>query len=314
MRIGMQPANSGPLATPALLAELVETADELGYHSCLVTDHVVLPIEYTSRYPYNDSGRIAAGHDFDFFEPLALIGWLAGRTSRIKLGTSVLIAPYRHPVFTAKYLSSLDVLCGGRLVIGLGVGWWQEEFAALDAPPFAERGAVTDEIIDVWRTIWREQPASFEGRYYRFPAAGAMPKPLQAGGIPLYIGGNSRPALRRATRAGDGWQPFKLTPDELQGFLPVLDTELARHGRPRENFTLSLRLGLRLTTTPTERRPAEEPWKTLVGTPDQVAQDIAVYQQLGVDEIVFDYRTCRLEEVRESLQLGGKELLPRFHG
>ena len=309
MRIGIQPANSGPQATPALLTELAELADRLGFDSLQVTDHVVLPVEYSSPYPYHPSGRMAVGPDADYYEPLSLLGYLAGRTRRIRLGTSVLIAAYRNPVVTARQLACLDVLSGGRIVIGLGAGWMAEEFAALGAPPFAERGAVTDEVIQVFRTIWRDQPASFNGRYYSFPPVGAMPKPVQPGGIPILIGGDSRAAIRRAVRLGDGWQPFKLPPADLEAKLAYLREQAQQHGRDLSGFTLSLRLGLRLTAGPTERRPAEEPWQTLVGTPEQVAGNLAVYQRLGVDEAVFDFRTCSPEETRETLHLAAERLI-----
>lgn len=312
MRIGMQPINSGPLATPAYITEIAELADTLGFDSLQITDHVVMPVEYSSPYPYHPSGRMAAGPDDNYFEPLGLLGYLGGRTRHIRLGTSVLIAPYRHPVVTAKQLAGLDVLTGGRLVVGLGVGWMAEEFAALGAPPFAERGAVTDEVIQIFRCIWREQPASFAGRFFAFAPLGVMPRPLQPGGIPILIGGMSRAAIRRAARLGDGWQPFKQTPEELAAGLAYLHEQAERANRDLSGFTISLRLGLRLSAGPTERRAAEEPWKTLVGNTEQVAADLAIYSKLGVTETIFDFRTCTADETRETLQLAAEGLLPRM--
>ncbi|HEY7293592.1 MAG TPA: LLM class F420-dependent oxidoreductase [Dehalococcoidia bacterium] len=312
MRIGVQPVNSGPLATPAYISEIAELADELGFDSLQVTDHLIMPVEYSSPYPYHPSGRMAAGPDDAYFEPLGLIAFLGGRTRRIRLGTSVLIAPYRHPVVTAKFLAGLDQLTGGRLVLGVGVGWMAEEFAALGAPPFAARGAVTDEIIQIWRTLWRDQPASFAGRFFQFAPLGMMPKPAQTGGIPIYIGGMSRPAIRRAARLGDGWQPFKLTPPELEAGLAALREQAAAIGRNLDGFEISLRLGLRLSPRATERRAAEEPWKALVGTPAEVVRDLETYARLGVTETVFDFRSCSAEETRETLRLAAAELLPRF--
>ncbi|HLZ71902.1 MAG TPA: LLM class F420-dependent oxidoreductase [Dehalococcoidia bacterium] len=312
MRIGVQPANSGPLATPEFISEIAELADGLGFDSLQITDHLVMPVEYSSRYPYNASGRMAAGPDDTYFEPLGLIAYLGGRTRRIRLGTSVLIAPYRHPVVTAKYLAGLDQLTGGRLLLGVGVGWMAEEFAALGAPSFAERGAVTDEIIQVWRTLWRDQPASFAGRFFQFAPLGLMPKPAQPGGIPIYIGGSSRPAIRRAARLGDGWQPFKLSPDELAPGLALLRDQSAKLGRSLDGFTISMRLGLRLSAVASERRSSEEPWKALVGTPAEVIRDLEAYERLGVNEAVFDFRSCSADETRETLRLAAAELLPRF--
>ena len=311
MRIGIQPANAGPQATPAFITEVAELADSLGFDSLLVTDHVVVPVQIESRYPYNATGRFAASPDTDYYEPFSLIGYLAGRTRRIRLGTSVLIAAYRNPVVTAKQLACLDALTGGRIVIGLGAGWMAEEFAALGTPPFAERGAATDEVIEVFRRIWRDQPASFSGRLYSFQPVGVMPKPAQPGGIPILIGGDSRPAMRRAVRLGDGWQPFKLPPEVLEERLTYLREQAERHGRDLSGFTISLRLGLRLTSGPTDRRPDEEPWKALVGTPAQVADDLAVYEKLGVTEVVFDFRSCTPEETRETLHLAAETFLPQ---
>lgn len=314
MKIGMQPANSGPQATPERIAAIAELADGLGFDSLQVTDHIVIPVEYSSPYPYHPSGRMAAGPDDTFYEPISLLGYLAGRTRRIRLGTSVLIGPYRNPVVTAKQLACLDALTGGRLLIGMGVGWMEEEFAAVAAPSFAERGAVTDEVIEVFRRIWRDQPASFQGRFFQFAPIGVMPKPAQPGGIPILIGGDSRPAIRRAARLGDGWQPFKLPPEVLEQKLGYLREQAVAADRDLSGFTISLRLGLRLTSAPTERRPAEEPWKTLVGTPAQVADDLKVYQGLGVTEVVFDFRTCSFDETSETLHLAAKTLLPQFAG
>jgi probable F420-dependent oxidoreductase len=309
MRIGVQPANSGPKATPAALAAEAELADRLGFDSIQVTDHVVIPVEINSRYPYNPTGRFAASPDTDYYEPISLIAYLAGRTARIRLGTSVLIAAYRNPVVTARQLASLDQLTGGRIVIGVGVGWMEEEFIALGAPPFAERGAVTDEAIAVFRAIWREQPASFQGRFYRFGPVGAMPKPAQPGGIPIVIGGDSRPAIRRAARLGDGWQPFKLAPDDLRPRMAYLREQAERAGRDLSGFTVSLRLGLRLGRGSLQRREGEGEWGTLVGTPEQALEALRVYADLGVTEAVFDFRTCSPEETRETLELAAEGML-----
>ncbi|MFN8559542.1 MAG: TIGR03619 family F420-dependent LLM class oxidoreductase [Dehalococcoidia bacterium] len=244
MRIGIQPTNVGPQSAPALMTEVAELADTLGFDTLQVTDHVVVPVEYSSRYPYDTTGRMRASPDTDYFEPLSLLGYLAGRTRRIRLGTSVLIAAYRNPVVTAKQLACLDVLSGGRLEVGLGVGWLAEEFAAVAAPPFAARGPVTDEVIEVFRRIWRDHPASFNGAYFSFPPVGAMPKPAQPGGIPILIGGDSRPAIRRAARLGDGWQPFKLSPADLAPRIAYLHDQAKEHGRDLGTITVSLRLGL----------------------------------------------------------------------
>jgi len=314
MRIGMQPATSGPQATPAAITATAELADRLGFDSLQVTDHIVIPVSVESRYPYHPSGQMRVGPDADYFEPLSLLGYLAGRTRRIRLGTSVLVAAYRNPVVTARQLASLDALCGGRLVLGVGVGWMEEEFAAVGAPPFADRGAVTDEVIEVFRSIWREQPASYSGRFFAFGPVGAMPKPAQPGGIPILVGGNTRPAIRRAARLGDGWQPLKISPDALSASLGYLREQAARHGRDLSAYMVSLRMGLRLSPAPTPRRDGEDRWSVLVGTADEVAEDLVAYEKLGVTETVFDFRTCSPDETAETLHLAAQHLFPRFQG
>ena len=309
MRLGMQPANSGPQATPEAMTALAELADDLGFDSLQVTDHTVIPVNYGSAYPYSSSGRMAAGPDTAYFEPLSLIAYLGAKTRRIRLGTSVLVAPYRNPVITAKQLACIDVLTGGRLVIGLGVGWMEEEFRAVDARPFADRGAITDEIIQVYRAIWRDQPASFQGTHYTLEPVGALPKPLQPGGIPIIIGGHTKPAIRRAARLGDGWQPLKLSPDDLAAAIAYLHEQAKVNDRDLDGFAISLRLSLRLTSGPTTRRPEEQGSGILVGRPDEVAEQLAVYAKLGVTEAVFDFRTCTAEETRETLLLAGAALV-----
>lgn len=311
MRIGVQPATSGPQATAAAITETAELADRLGFDSLQVTDHVVIPVAVESRYPYHPSGQMRVGPGEDYYEPLSLIAYLAGRTRRIRLGTSVLVAAYRHPVATARFLACLDALCGGRLVLGVGAGWMREEFEALGAPPYTERGAVTDEVIEVFRRIWRDQPASFAGRFFSFGPLGAMPKPLQPGGIPILVGGNTRAAIRRAARLGDGWQPLKLTPTDLAARLTYLREQASAHGRDLTGFVISLRLGLRIAAASPKRRAGEEQPGILVGTAEQVAEDLAAYAKLGVTEAVFDFRTCTAEETRETLHLAAEHLLPR---
>src|SRR5436189_5504063 len=143
-------------------------ADSLRYDSIFVTDHVVLPASRArSVYPYSTTGQLAGGAAQDYLEPLAMLGYLAHATKRVRLGTSVLVVPYRNPLVTAKTLATIDCLSNGRLILGAGVGWLREEFEAVGAPPFEERGRVTDEYIAPMRTTWTKDPVSFEGRYYR---------------------------------------------------------------------------------------------------------------------------------------------------
>src|SRR5262245_40246533 len=176
VEFGLSLPGRGPLATPEQILRLARHADALRYTSVFVTDHVVLPASMArSVYPYAATGRLPGGADQDYLDPLALLGWLAHATKRIKLGTSVLVVPYRNPLVTAKLLATIDRLSNGRLLLGMGVGWLREEFEAVAAPPFEERGQVTDEYIALMRTTWTTDPVSFDGRYYRVKDVHALP-------------------------------------------------------------------------------------------------------------------------------------------
>jgi probable F420-dependent oxidoreductase len=246
-----------------------------------------------------------------YYEPLGTLAFLAGCTQRIRLGTNVLVLPYRHPVVTAKQLATIDTLSGGRVFIGVGAGWMEEEFRILGSPPYAERGAVTDEYIEVFRTLWREPVAQFEGKYVRFPPLGARPQPAQRPGIPILVGGNTRPAIRRAVRLGDGWQPLNLTPDQLREALAYLHGQAKKAGRVLDGFEVSLNINLRMTDGPTERRAGEEhPDLVVVGPASEVRQRLRAYEGIGVTEVVFGLRTCANEdEIRQSVRLCGEQVV-----
>ena len=191
MHFGFSLPGRGALAVPDVLVKLAEKADGLRYASLFVTDHVVIPMAYRSKYPYSTTGQAATDWNQGYLEPLALMGYLTGVTSRIKLGTSVLVVPYRNPVVTAKMLATLDVMSGGRIILGVGVGWLEEEFQALASPPYAERGRVTDEYLRLMRECWTREPVQWKGHYYQMAAMSIMPKPRQAGGIPIWAGGHT---------------------------------------------------------------------------------------------------------------------------
>src|SRR5574342_610346 len=191
MDFGFALPSRGSLATPEILIKLARRADELRYSSIFVTDHVVIPASQSAPYPYSPTGKFAGDWRNGYLEPLTLMSYLAGETSRVKLGTSVLVIPYRNPVVTAKMLATLDVMSGGRVILGVGVGWLEEEFRALGAPPYAERGRVTDEYLRLMRECWTREPLEWKGRYYTMAEASVLPKPRQERGIPIWAGGHT---------------------------------------------------------------------------------------------------------------------------
>lgn len=202
VRIGAKLPHSGELAIRMGPARMAADLDDAGFDSIWVSDHIVFPEHTTSRYPFSPDGRVTWSFADPYLEPLVVLGAVAASTSRAEIGTSVLIAPMRNPVLMAKQAATVDALSGGRLVLGVGVGWLREEFEALDAN-FSARGEVLDEWMEIARACWTGSAGPFEGRHYRLPMA-VHCRPAPAHGIPMVVGGMSRPALRRAARAA-GW-------------------------------------------------------------------------------------------------------------
>ncbi len=178
----------GPTANAAEMGSVVEAAEDLGYHGLWVGDHTVIPRTITSPYPYGDAEPAPFDPDQPLLEPVTLLAFVAGRTSRIGIGISVLVLPLRNPVAAAKMLAGIDTLSSGRLVLGVGIGWMREEFEALGAD-FASRGQIADEWMDIMRRLWAGSPGCFSGRHYRLAPVGFAPPTV---GIPIVIGGNSR--------------------------------------------------------------------------------------------------------------------------
>ncbi|HEV3348486.1 MAG TPA: LLM class F420-dependent oxidoreductase [Methylomirabilota bacterium] len=292
MHFGVSLPGRGPLATPEVLTKLAEKADSLRYSSIFVTDHVVIPTTSNSTYPYSPTGRFATEWTNGYLEPIAMMGVLVGLTSRVKIGTSVLVVPYRNPVVTAKMLATLDVMSGGRLILGAGVGWMREEFEAVQAPAFEERGRSTDEYLRLMRVMWTKEPAEFTGKYYRLPSVSALPKPRQAGGIPIWVGGHTDAALRRAGELADGWHPIGmrppalLHPPEYAQMVKVIHGWARKAGRDPKNITLSLRVPLELAPRRGAWTGGDQPG--FRGTAAQVIAHIKAYQALGVSHFVFD--------------------------
>ncbi len=213
MRYGFYLPTRGPTATRDGILALAREGERLGLHSAMVADHIVLPVESRSTYPYTLDGKHPS--EGDALETFSILGVVAGATERLRLVTSVLVLPYRNPVLTAKMAASLDVLSGGRLTLGVGAGWLREEFEALNSPDFAARGAVTDEWIAIFKQLWSQSPASFDGRFYRYSRYSLRTVPgAEAASADL----GRRPFTRRAAphcavrrRLASGWRSRRLT-------------------------------------------------------------------------------------------------------
>jgi len=215
MKFGLRYANLGPYVNGSAAVELAQAAEAAGFDSIWTVEHVVVPHGYQSRYPYSPSGRMGSGlEDFPIPDPLMWLAYIASATRSIKLGTAILILPQRNPVITAKAVATLDSMAGGgRVLLGIGVGWLAEEFAALGVP-FADRGARTDEYVAAMRALWSQERASFSGRFVSFTDVFCRPLPPDRQ-IPIIVGGDTRAAARRAGRLGDGYFPARGAPTEL---------------------------------------------------------------------------------------------------
>lgn len=246
MDFGVHLFGVGAMADPAELSKAARRAEDLGYHSVFVADHILLPTKITSKYPYTADGHFPFPADCDWIEPLTALAYLAAETKRIRIGTSILVLPYRNPLVTAKQLASIDRIAKGRLIVGVGTGWLAEEFRLLGVPK-SERGARTDEYLTLMKTLWMEDDPRFAGRFFQVADVKFFPKPWQKPHPPLWVGGESAPALKRAATLGDGWHSASCSVEELPHKLAQLKTDRTHAGRSWEEFTISIFPAERLT-------------------------------------------------------------------
>ena len=230
MKFGLSFANAGPFAAPATMAALARSAERHGIESLWSVEHVVIPQGYRSTYPYDPSGKIPAPENVDIPDPFLSLSYLAAVTTTIRLATGILILPQRHPLYVAKEAATLDRLSDGRAILGIGVGWLAEEFAALGIP-FEERAARTAEMVRALRSLWKAAPEAFEGRFFRWGPLHSNPKPVQPHGVPIVVGGHTPLSAKRAARYGDGYFPGRGTLETLGPLVATMREECRRLGR-----------------------------------------------------------------------------------
>lgn len=239
MKFGLMFVNSGPFANPALFEVLVRTADEVGFESIWTVEHVVVPVGYASQYPYSTDGRMPGNNErIPIPDPIVPLAYAAALTKRVKLGTGILILPQRHPVYVAKEMATLDVLSQGRALLGVGIGWLEEEFKVVGVP-FRERAGRTEESVRALRSLWGPDASSFQGRYYQWGPVESYPKPVQPGGVPIIVGGHVEGAARRAARVGNGFFPARGELDLLASLFAALRDECGKVGRRPEEIELT---------------------------------------------------------------------------
>ena len=315
MEFGFGLPTRGAMATPQNLATLARTGEELGFAIISVSDHIIIPKAIASTYPYNESGTFAGSPTGECLEQLSLLSFLVGVTSSAKLLTSVMVLPHRPPVLTAKMLATIDVLSNGRLIVGCGVGWMREEFEAIGAPAYDERGTVGDEYIRAFKELWTSDNPTFEGKYCRFANVAFAPKPLQKPHPPIWTGGESPVALRRAGRLANAWYPIGsnprfpvATPEQFADYATTVKHHALESGRDPSALSFAYSTNWytdqqALTLPNGQRRP-------LTGTPQQITDDIKGYQEVGVRHMMVNLQGETLAQTLERMQRFADRIMP----
>ena len=305
------PNRGNPLLTPNEMRELTVRAEEMGFDHAWVSDHVVLPTKVAPRYPYSETGVPHFYAEQPYSDPLTMMGFLLAATQRIKLATGVLVLPYRAPVLTAKIVSTLDYMSGGRVILGIGVGWMEEEFLALGLDTFHQRGRVTNEYIRAFKELWTKDSPEFQGRYCQFSGIKFHPKPAHKPHTPIWVGGNTPPAIRRAARLGDGWLPIGsrppdvLAPTELAQSISQLRDLTEQAGRPRDAVEIAFSGDVAFDGAgQSDRHP-------MSGSAEEIAEDISGYQQVGVGHFRLNFRGDTLAQRLENMERFAKEVKPQ---
>ena len=291
MRYGVAIPQANQFATPDAIRTIARAVEDLGFDSLWVSDHIIVP-----------SGSSYIPEMMD--EPLATLAFIAAETSHVTLGTSVLIVPYRDPVFTAKFLSTVDYLSNGRLVVGVGAGWLEPEFQALGVP-FEERGPRTDEYLRVFRNLWETETSSFAGRWKQYSDMRMFPKaaPSRRGTIPIWVGGNGKASIRRAGELGDGWHPINLAPAEFATLAADYRAQCSHFGKEPGPICLRHMPGGRT-------RPGGGEWP-LSGDAAQQAADLRAYAAAGLDEFMLSLPARNMADLLTALRRFMREVTPR---
>ncbi len=298
MKWGILSATSGVFVDPELAETMVTAAEDAGFESVWGGEHLVVPVEYESGYPFSDDGKLrelgrsdaprmeTGGPYADIFTWFA---WAAGMTRTLKFGSGITVVPQHEPMLFAKRLATLDRLSGGRMMIGTGVGWLKEEFDA-QGIPWERRGARTEEYIAVWRECWSEDPSEFHGEFVDFPPVYAQPKPVTPGGPPVHIGGHALVAARGAGRIGDGYFPTIYPNSRVKGLLPELLEEMRRSAQEAGRDPMSIEV-----TSGGARTVEAAKW----------------YVDLGVDRLLIKARSVEPDKLRDELMRFGDEVISR---
>jgi probable F420-dependent oxidoreductase len=294
MQIGFNLPISGPTSSPETLTQIAQEGEALGYDYLTLTDHIVLPNLRVPGYPYSETGEFFGEGPERRHEQLTAAAFIAAKTSRIRLVLAVLVVPRRPAVLAGKMLSTIDVLSGGRLVVGIGAGWLQAKFDAVVGTPFAERGRVTDEYLTAFRALWTEEAPGFDGSWVKFGGVQFEPKPVQKPHPPIWVGGESGPSLRRAARLGDAWYPIGSNRKHLLDTLPRyragvdrLQKLTAEVGRDTASVALTYRVKRYGEAVPEMASDGER--RLFSGSMPDIVGDLKALRDIGVTAIDIDF-------------------------
>ena len=291
LKFGFSLSNNQGIEDVQAIVRLAQQAEALGFDSVWASDHV-----FNVGYVFERIGHRP------YYDPLTILSYIAAVTTRIRLGTSVLVLPYHHPMRLAKAAATLDVLCGGRLTLGVGVGVIEQELEAMGSP-YRERGALTDETIAIMRALWTQDFPSHAGKKYRFSGMAFAPKPLQKPHIPLVIGGVTQAALRRAARIGNGWHPTAMPPEVLREHIDYLREHAQAAGRQAADIPVSISLPL---------QGGRAGRYTLGTDPAEMVPRLQAFAALGVETVVISPYTGETQEVQQTLDLMARDVMPAF--
>ena len=306
MKYGVFLPVSGRAASRKTLMQAAQQAESLGYDSVWAADRLVMPWKIETAYPYSKESTFIVPPDRPFFDTLTCLAFLAGCTEKIQLGMSVMVLPYRHPLHWAKIATTIDQLSTGRLIMGVGVGWMEEEFTAMNAP-FKERGAVSDEQLTLLKQLWTEEHITFRGKYYNVDDIAFNPKPYQKPRVPIWVGGEGKFAQRRAGRYGDAWFPYfvRITPAELAARFDYVRKMAREAGRNPDELALACCLPIELTSDDAKQ---EEDY--LKGSIEQISERLRMFQRVGVTHIGLQFMIPHYPERQEQIERFAKEALP----
>jgi len=317
MQIGFNLPISGPLCEPEIVTRIAQEGEALGYDYLTLTDHIVLPNLRVPGYPYSESGEFFSEGPERRHEQLTTAAYIAAKTSRIRLALAVMVVPHRPAVLAAKMLATIDVLSGGRLVVGIGAGWLAAEFATVAVTPFAARGAVTDEYLSAFRALWTEETPRREGSWVAFDGIEFAPEPVQKPHPPIWVGGESGPAVRRAARLGDAWYPIGSNNKHLLDTLPRYRAGVERlrrftaaAGRDPASVALTYRVKRYGEAVPGTASDGER--RLFSGSTSDIAGDLQALRTLGVSAVDIDFERPDQDASIDAMRRFKEEVLSRL--